>query len=134
MNANRNLASVHSCSRSEALRLEYITVEGRKTKSLLVLDNVNLDVKDNEFFVIIGPSGCGKSTLLFCIDGLMDPSEGEISLDGNKLTTPGPDRAVVFQEASLVPWKSVIQNVKLALRGAQGSYCGSRWRKEQNVI
>lgn len=98
------------------MRLEYFTTKKGKVSSLVVLDNINLDVNDNEFFVIIGPSGCGKSTLLHSIDGLVAPTSGKMTIDGREILTPGPDRAMVFQEPCLIPWKSVADNVRLGLQ------------------
>ncbi|RZB28676.1 MAG: NitT/TauT family transport system ATP-binding protein [Candidatus Argoarchaeum ethanivorans] len=79
------------------------------------LENVNLDVKPNEFLCIIGPSGCGKTTLLRMIAGLDKPTSGEILLDGKEVKEPSPDRGMVFQEFSLFPWRTVIKNVTLGL-------------------
>ncbi|WP_094226826.1 ABC transporter ATP-binding protein [Methanolobus psychrotolerans] len=79
--------------------------------STLALDNVNLEVEDKEFVCFIGPSGCGKTTLLRIISGLDKPDVGEVYLDDNKIDSPGPDRGMVFQEYSLFPWKSVIDNI-----------------------
>lgn len=86
---------------------------------LHVLDRVSLKVHANEFLVILGPGQCGKTVLLNCIAGLMPPSRGEILLDGQLITAPGPDRAMVFQRYALFPWKTVESNVAygLAVRG-----------------
>lgn len=86
---------------------------------LHVLDRVSLKVHANEFLVILGPGQCGKTVLLNCIAGLMPPSRGEILLDGQPITAPGPDRAMVFQRYALFPWKTVESNVAygLAVRG-----------------
>ncbi|MDF1534478.1 MAG: ABC transporter ATP-binding protein [Methanosarcinaceae archaeon] len=75
------------------------------------LNNVNLEIKDKEFVCFIGPSGCGKTTLLRIIAGLDTPTTGEILLDGTKITIPDPKRGMVFQEYSLFPWRTVIDNV-----------------------
>jgi NitT/TauT family transport system ATP-binding protein len=79
------------------------------------LAGVDLEVEDGEFVAIIGASGCGKSTLLRMIDGLDFPSSGEIRLRGEVITGPGPDRAVVFQQPSLLPWRTVQSNVEFGL-------------------
>ncbi len=79
------------------------------------LEDINLDVKPNEFLCIIGPSGCGKTTLLRLIAGLDLPSSGEIILDGNEVKGPSPDRGMVFQEFSLFPWRTVLKNVEFGL-------------------
>lgn len=80
-----------------------------------ILKNINLEIKDEEFVCVIGHSGCGKSTLLNIIAGLERPTEGEIYLDENIITKPGKDRIVMFQESSLFPWLSVIENVKFGM-------------------
>lgn len=75
------------------------------------LNNVNMDIGDGEFVCFIGPSGCGKTTLLRIIAGLDSATSGEIILDGEKISLPDPKRGMVFQEYSLFPWKSVIDNI-----------------------
>jgi nitrate/nitrite transport system ATP-binding protein len=81
----------------------------------IVLENLNLQVKKEEFVSIIGHSGCGKSTLLTMIAGLNSISGGEIMLDGKAIKKPGPDRGVVFQSPSLLPWLTALQNVLLGV-------------------
>ncbi|WP_445474117.1 ABC transporter ATP-binding protein [Methanococcoides methylutens] len=85
--------------------------EKENDESTLALDNVNLEIKDKEFVCFIGPSGCGKTTLLRIIAGLELPDSGEISLDGENITLPDSKRGMVFQEYSLFPWRTVIQNI-----------------------
>jgi NitT/TauT family transport system ATP-binding protein len=80
------------------------------------LEDVTLDVAPGEFVCLIGPSGCGKTTLLNIFAGLNRPDEGQVLMDGQPITTPGPDRAVLFQEPALFPWMSVRQNVDFALK------------------
>jgi nitrate/nitrite transport system ATP-binding protein len=80
-----------------------------------VLRNVSLAVNKGEYISIIGHSGCGKSTLLNIIAGLTEVSEGVVLLENREVTEPGPDRAVVFQNHSLLPWLTVYENVKLAV-------------------
>jgi nitrate/nitrite transport system ATP-binding protein len=80
-----------------------------------VLKGINLEVKKGEYVSLIGHSGCGKSTLLNIIAGLTPATSGGVVLDGFHVTAPGPDRAVVFQNHSLLPWLTVHENVKLAV-------------------
>ncbi len=80
------------------------------------LKDISLTIEDREFVCIVGPSGCGKSTLLNIIAGLDMPSGGEVYLNGNKITGPGSDRAVMFQEHALYPWLNVIENVKFGMK------------------
>src|SRR6202522_1944879 len=78
---------------------------------------VSFSVLQGDRFVVVGPSGCGKSTLLKAVGGYLTPTEGEIRLKGARITRPGPDRMMVFQEFDqLLPWKTVRQNVVFALR------------------
>jgi nitrate/nitrite transport system ATP-binding protein len=80
-----------------------------------VLRGINLDVQKGEYVSLIGHSGCGKSTLLNIIAGLTPSTSGGVLLEGQYVTSPGPDRAVVFQNHSLLPWLTVSENVKLAV-------------------
>lgn len=81
-----------------------------------VLDDINLEVEKGSFVSIVGPSGCGKSTLLYLIAGLDHPDSGDILVAGKKVAKPGPDRVVVFQEAGLFPWLTVLENVTYGLK------------------
>ena len=87
-------------------------------KELQTLKDINLTVKDGEFICLLGPSGCGKSTLLNVVAGFDKPTEGKILLDGKEINSPGPDRAVVFQEHALYPWLKVIDNVEFGMKMA----------------
>ncbi len=80
-----------------------------------VLSNINLTIEEGEFLAIVGFTGSGKTTLINLINGLHFPDEGEVLLHGEPITGPGPDRGVVFQNYSLMPWLTVYQNVKLAI-------------------
>jgi nitrate/nitrite transport system ATP-binding protein len=85
------------------------------TRTTEVLSDISLSIGRGEFVSIIGHSGCGKSTLLNLIAGLTEVTTGAITLDGAEVRQPGPDRAVVFQNHSLLPWLTVHDNVKLAV-------------------
>jgi NitT/TauT family transport system ATP-binding protein len=89
---------------------------GPARSRVTVLDGINLEIAEKEFVVIVGPSGCGKTTCLRIVAGFEQPSSGSVTLDGRKVTEPGPDRAVVFQHFALFPWKTVRQNLDLGLR------------------
>lgn len=84
-------------------------------KKVVALDNVNMNIKENEFAVIVGPSGCGKSTLLSLIAGFEKPTEGKILLDGKEVKKPAPDRGFVFQDFALYPWRTVLRNITFGL-------------------
>jgi len=80
-----------------------------------VLKDVNLKVFQGEFICVIGHSGCGKSTLLNMVSGFSRPSTGDVTVDGKRITEPGPDRMVVFQNYALLPWLTAFENVYLAV-------------------
>ncbi|EAQ66843.1 nitrate transport ATP-binding subunits C and D [Marinomonas sp. MED121] len=84
--------------------------------SFKALDQVSLKINKGEFVSLIGHSGCGKSTVLNLVAGLYDATEGGIVLDGKEVNGPGPERAVVFQNHSLLPWLTSYQNVELAVK------------------
>ena len=85
------------------------------TGDYTVLEGVNLAVNEGEFVCVIGHSGCGKSTLLDMVSGFNTPTTGQVSLNGNPIEKPGPDRMVVFQNYCLLPWKTAFENVYLAV-------------------
>ncbi len=87
-------------------------------KSIVALNGINLNVEEGDFVCIVGPSGCGKSTFLNIVAGLEKPDSGEILLNGKLISTPGPDRTMVFQEGALFPWLKVIDNVEFGLKMA----------------
>jgi NitT/TauT family transport system ATP-binding protein len=95
--------------------------DAKRKADVTALDHINLDVAKNEFLCLLGPSGCGKSTLLNMIAGFEKPSSGSVTVDGQLITAPGSDRGVVFQQANLMPWLPVWENVAfhLLLRGGQ---------------
>ena len=96
----------------DGVRLEYAGLDG---SGFLAVSDVTLDIHQGEFITVVGPSGCGKSSLLLMIGGLIHPTAGTITLDGELIRSPGPNRAIVFQEAGLLPWRSVLANVELGL-------------------
>ena len=88
---------------------------GTGTNKVEVLKNINLSVEEGEFLAIVGFTGSGKTTLINLINGLEQPDSGEVLLNGKPVKGPGPDRGVVFQNYSLLPWLSVYMNVKVAV-------------------
>jgi len=91
---------------------------GTGARAVHAVGRVTFEVEDGEFLCVVGPSGCGKTTLLKSIGGLLQPSRGEVLLNGRRVTEPPPEMALVFQEygRSLMPWTSVRNNVLLPLR------------------
>jgi NitT/TauT family transport system ATP-binding protein len=100
------------------VRAEHVTAgyENRRDKTrLIALRDVSLDVRRGEFLAIVGPSGCGKTTFINMINGFVKPLSGTISLGGVPVKGPGPDRAMVFQDYALLPWRTVESNVAFAM-------------------
>ncbi|MGD9675616.1 MAG: ABC transporter ATP-binding protein [Candidatus Bipolaricaulia bacterium] len=101
------------------IRIDDVTrIFGKGPDAVTALQHVNLAVRRGEFAVLIGPSGCGKSTLLYMIAGFDAPTEGVISLDGEPIRRPAPDRGFVFQDYALFPWRTVLGNVMFGLQHA----------------
>jgi len=96
----------------------------------LILDNVDLRVRQGELCTVVGPSGCGKSTLLRLILGQERPSRGSVSIDGREAGYPGPDRGIVYQRYSLYPHLSVLDNVMMGMNLTHGWFERRRRRKE----
>jgi NitT/TauT family transport system ATP-binding protein len=82
---------------------------------VVALKDIQLTIQPGEFVCLLGPSGCGKSTLLNAVAGFQPPSAGEITIEGKKILSPGPDRGMVFQEYALFPWMTVAQNIAFGL-------------------
>lgn len=100
-----------------SIRFEKVDkVFGPASGGVKALDDINLEIADKEFLAIVGPSGCGKTTCLRMVAGFEPPSAGIVSVNGKAVTEPGPDRAVVFQQFALFPWKTVRENIELGLR------------------
>jgi len=87
----------------------------KKNEARVVLDDVTFEINDREFVCLVGPSGCGKTTILNMVAGFEPSTLGEVLFKGEKVTSPGPERGVVFQEYSLFPWMSVLDNIIFAL-------------------
>jgi len=82
---------------------------------MAVLDEITLAAATGEFVALVGPSGCGKTTLLHILDGLLPPTRGRVLVEGRPVTSPGRERAIVFQDAALLPWRSTLGNVAYGL-------------------
>lgn len=95
----------------EHVNMSFVTKKG----TFEALRDVNFSIKEGEFISIIGHSGCGKSTVLNLIAGLLNPTDGHLFCNGREIAGPGPERAVVFQNHSLLPWLTCSENVYLAV-------------------
>jgi NitT/TauT family transport system ATP-binding protein len=96
------------------LRASEVTIHywiERSAQPFLAVNGASLEIKPGEFVSIVGPSGCGKTTFLNAVDGLLPISGGSLELNGKPISRPGPDRAMVFQQPSLLPWRTVMGNV-----------------------
>jgi NitT/TauT family transport system ATP-binding protein len=105
-------------SRPPIIEVDQLTIayaRARDASSILAVADIDLSVAEGEVVTVLGPSGCGKTTLLNAIAGLVRPTSGEVRLDGRRITKPGPDRAVVFQQHALLPWRTVQDNIRFAI-------------------
>lgn len=120
---------------STKLVLEHIS-KWFRTSSLHVqaLDDVTLRIAEGEFVCLVGPSGCGKSTLLNLIAGLDRPDGGTVQADGQTISGPGPHRLMMFQEAALFPWLTVLGNVLFGLKLVRGLSASERREKAEYFL
>jgi NitT/TauT family transport system ATP-binding protein len=105
----------------------------KRGETLEVLRDINFSVREGEFVAILGASGCGKTTLLRIVDGLTSTSAGEILVDGQPRVKPGPDRGFVFQQDTLLPWRTVLNNVSFGLE-VQGTRKKQRHSRAREYI
>src|SRR5919198_1250213 len=89
---------------------------GHNGSRMLVLEDIDLEVREGEFVSLVGPSGCGKSTLLHIVAGLEQSDAGEVTVNGRRVSGPGAERVAVFQDPSLFPWLTVRENVEFGLK------------------
>src|SRR5579872_7418063 len=114
----------------EGVTHTYRSPRGRPVQALA---DVSLEVRGREFFALLGPSGCGKSTLLYLIGGFFPTEAGRILIDSKPVTSPGPDRGIVFQHFALFPWKTVRANILYGLE-RQGLPRPERQQRAQAFI
>lgn len=107
--------------------------EGAGNSNLLAIANISFSVSPGEFLCIVGPSGSGKTTLLQLLAGLMPPTRGQVRLAGMPLTKPQPEISIVFQKPSLMPWRTVLDNVLLPLQ-IQGVPATEAQRRGEEVL
>ena len=126
----------HTTPRANAPGRPFLQIDG-VSKSFVrgsmvseVLSRIELRIEQGEYVAIIGHSGCGKSTLLNIVAGLLEVTSGAVLLEDKEVNAPGPDRAVVFQNHSLLPWLTVYDNVRLAVDKV---FSGAKSRKERHA-
>ena len=113
---------------NEYLNIDHVSMEFPTPEGpFKALDSIDLDIEQGEFISLIGHSGCGKSTVLNIVAGLLQATEGGVILEGKEVDEPAPDRAVVFQNHSLLPWLTAYENVELAVKQV---FKGKKSRKE----
>lgn len=106
---------------------------GEGKTAVQALSGIDLKIAPGEFVSILGPSGCGKSTIIGALAGFTQVSAGELRVDSEKVTTPGPERGVVFQQHTLFPWKTVAKNVEFGLK-MRGVGKAERERKAREIL
>jgi len=102
-------------------------------REFVALQDINLQVQDREFVAIVGPSGCGKTTCMRMAAGLEHPTSGQVSVGSEVVRRPGPDRAVVFQQFALFPWKTVWDNIEFGLKSIDVPTAERKRRIEQYI-
>jgi NitT/TauT family transport system ATP-binding protein len=108
----------HGSVAASHIRVEDLTVSYENPKAggtFIAVSSANLDIARGTFVTMVGPSGCGKSSLLLAIAGLVQPASGSVLVNGKPVSGPGRDRAVVFQDFALMPWRTVLDNVRFGL-------------------
>jgi NitT/TauT family transport system ATP-binding protein len=117
-NAMDGACGGHFHDKREAVRFDYVSISfhTRDGSAVLAVDDVNLSVRQNEFIALVGPSGCGKSTLLRSVAGLVEPSKGQVRVNSPEGLKGFARVAVVFQAATLLPWKTVLGNLLYPVR------------------
>lgn len=112
---DRDVTSSGSQNNVRYEEVSMVFAGNRGAEPTVAVDKFSFEVKESEFLVIVGPSGCGKSTVLSMTGGLTNPTAGQIYLGAELIRRPGPDKAIVFQNFSLFPWKTVTENIEFGL-------------------
>lgn len=111
----RGMSTAEASTGSIALRAVDVHFDEGPT-AVQALSGIDLQIEPGEFVSVLGPSGCGKSTIIGALAGFTPVSSGELRVDSERVTAPGPDRGVVFQQHTLFPWKTVVKNVEFGLK------------------
>jgi len=128
----QNTRKIEKSNAEKYVQLEHVDMTfSTKKGTFNALKNINLSIREGEFISIIGHSGCGKSTVLNLIAGLLQASDGLIFCAGREISGPGPERAVVFQNHSLLPWLTCYENVYLAVERVFGTSAETKETKAQ---
>jgi NitT/TauT family transport system ATP-binding protein len=123
-----------AAARTGAIDIEHLTIRlGEGAQAFEAVQDVSLSIAPGEFVCVLGPSGCGKSTLLGALAGHWQPSRGHIHVDGQLVAGPHPDRGLVFQQHTLLPWKKVLDNVAFGLK-MQGVARGERRERARDLL
>src|SRR4051795_8803123 len=117
--------------RIDGVSHEFSPPRGLRAQPVTALLDIQLEIAPQTFVSIVGPSGCGKTTLLRIVDGLIPPTSGTVWIDGAPVTGPARDRAMVFQDADLLPWRTTLANVMFGLEvhGASRRDCEAKARE-----
>src|SRR3989338_2431856 len=127
------MEKVEKANAEKYVQLENVDMTfSTKKGTFNALNNINLSIKEGDFVSIIGHSGCGKSTLLNLVAGLLQPTEGLLFCAGREIAGPGPERAVVFQNHSLLPWLTCFENVYLGVERGFGAGSKSTGAASEN--
>ena len=106
----------------------------REAHEFVALEGLDLEVQNGELLTLVGPSGCGKSTVLDLVSGLARPAAGVVEVDGERVTGPGLNRGVVFQQYTLLPWRTALGNIEFALEAAGGAGRAERRRTAEQYL
>ena len=131
------MSEVKQLSNIPKLEIENLSYQywlERDQRNFMAFKDVSLSVKEGEFICIVGPSGCGKTTLLNVVAGLLEYEEGALRVNGQIVNGPGIDRAVVFQHASLLPWRTVTGNVRYGMEMQKRFDKRTREERAQQLI
>ncbi len=131
------MSEVKQLSNIPKLEIENLSYQywlERDQRNFIAFKDVSLSVKEGEFICIVGPSGCGKTTLLNVVAGLLEYEEGALRVNGQIVNGPGIDRAVVFQHASLLPWRTVTGNVRYGMEMQKRFDKRTREERAQQLI
>ena len=113
-----------------------VYISARDGERIEALSRIDFEIRRGEFLAIVGPSGCGKSTLLSLIAGFNTPTSGEVLYEGSRVTDPGPERGVMFQDYALFPWRTVVGNIEFGplARGVDAAATRERVRKLVDLV